>query len=195
MPPVSRKAPGFVQRAIRMLLQPRREWETINGEFTKAPAIFLSYVLPVSAIPPAAYVLGAVLFQEQGTLFGTLETTVGAAAQDAVIRYLCGLLGVFLLGVALELVAPVFSGQANRVQGIKVAAYASTPAWLFGVLAVVPRLGRYSIVGAVWTLYLVYSGAPLLMKVPPERAAVFGIVAAVVAALIGLLLEGLRLLT
>jgi Yip1-like protein len=120
---------------------------------------------------------------------------VGAAVQDAVIRYLCGLAGVFLLGVALELVAPIFSGQANRVQGMKVAAYASTPAWLFGVLAVVPRLGRYSIVGALWTLYLVYSGAPLLMKVPTERAAVFGIVAAAAAAVIGLLLEGLRLLT
>lgn len=167
----------------------------INGEFTKAPAIFRSYVLPLSAIPPAAYLLGAVLFQEQGTLFGTLETTVGAAVQDAVIRYLCGLLGVFLLGVALEMVAPVFSGQANRVQGLKVAAYASTPAWLFGILAIVPRLGRYSIVGALWTLYLVYCGAPLLMKVPPERAAVFGLVAAVAAAAIGLLLEGLRLLT
>jgi hypothetical protein len=178
-----------------MLTQPRREWEVINGEFTKAPAIFRNYVLPVSAIPPAAYLLGAVLFQEQGTLFGTLETTVGAAAQDAVIRYLCGLLGVFLLGVAIELVAPVLSGQANRVQGIKVAAYASTPAWLFGVLAVVPRLGRYSIVGALWTLYLVYAGAPLLMKVPRERAAVFGLVAAAATAVIGLLLEGLRLLT
>jgi hypothetical protein len=187
--------PGFVERARRMLVQPQREWEAINGEFSKAPAIFLNYVIPVSAVTPLAYILGAVLFQEQGTMFGTLETTVGAAVQDAVIRFLGGLASVFILGVILELLAPAFSGQANRVQGLKVAAYASTPAWLFGALAIVPRLGRYSIVGTLWTLYLVYAGAPLLMKVSRERATPYALVAAVAAAVVALLVEGLRQLT
>jgi hypothetical protein len=178
-----------------MLIQPRQEWASINGEFTRAPAIFWSYVIPVSAVTPAAYLLGAVLFQEQGTLFGTVETTVGAGVQDAVLRYLFGLAGVFILGFALDLLAAVFSGQANRVQALKVAAYGSTPAWLFGVLAIVPRLGRYSIVGTLWTLYLVFSGAPLLMKVSTERATVFGLAAAAATAIVALLIEGLRLLT
>jgi hypothetical protein len=178
-----------------MLVQPRQEWATINGEFTRAPAIFWSYVIPVSAVTPVAYLLGAVLFQEQGTLFGTVETTVGAGVQDAVIRYLFGLANVFILGLALDLLASVFSGQANRVQALKVAAYSSTPAWLFGVLAIVPKLGRYSIVGALWSLYLVYLGAPLLMKVSTERATVFGLAAAAAAAIVGLLVEGLRTLT
>jgi Yip1-like protein len=194
-PPPARKAPGFVARARRILFQPEREWEAINGEFTKAPAIFRSYVIPVSAVPPVAYIMGAVLFAEQGTLFGTVETTVGAAVQDAVIRYLCGLASVFLLGLALEVLAPAFLGQGNRVQGLKVAAYASTPAWLFGALAIVPRLGRYSIAGTLWTLYLVYSGAPLLMKVSTAGATVFGLAAAAAAAVVALLVEGLRLLT
>ena len=178
-----------------MLVQPQREWEVSNGEFTKVGAIFRTFVLPLSVIPPLSYLLGAVLFGEQGTLFGTFETTVGAAVQDAIIRYVCGLVSVFLLGLALDLLAPVFSGRGNRVQGTKVAAYASTPAWLFGLLAIVPRLGRYSIAGTLWSLYLVYLGAPLLMKVPSERAPVFGLVAAVAAAAVLLLVEGLRLLT
>jgi Yip1-like protein len=178
-----------------MLFQPRQEWQAINAEFTKAGAIFRSYVIPVSAVTPVAYLLGAVLFQEQGTLFGTLETTVGAAAQDAVIRYLCGLASVFGLGLVIDLLAPVFSGHANQVQALKVAAYASTPAWLFGALAIVPRLGRYSIVGTLWSLYLVYLGAPLLMKVSTqraERATAFGLAAAAAAAFVALLAEGLR---
>jgi len=56
-------------------------------------------------------------------------------------------------------------------------------------------LGRYSIVGTLWTLYLVYAGAPLLMKVSKERAMPFGLVAAVAAAIVALLIEGLRQLT
>ena len=66
---------------------------------------------------------------------------------------------------------------------------------VFGALAFVPRLGRYSIVGTLWALYLVYAGAPLLMKVSGERATPFGVAAAVAAAAVGLLIEGLRLLT
>ena len=188
----------MLERARRMLFEPKREWQAINAEFTKAPAIFRSYVIPLSIVPPAAYALGAVLFGEQGTLFGTIETTVGAAVQDAVIRYLFGLTSVFLLGLVLDLLAPAFSGHANRVQALKVAAYASTPAWLFGLLAIVPRLGRYSIAGTLWTLYLTYAGAPLLMKVPTERAeriTGFGLAAAAAAAIVALLVEGLRLLT
>lgn len=197
-PPTARRPPGLLTRARRMLFEPRPEWAAINGEFTKAPAIYRAYVIPLSAVPPVAYLIGAVLFGEQGTLFGTIETTVGAAAQDAVIRYLFGLASVFILAVVIDLLAPLFAGHANRVQALKIAAYASTPAWLFGILAIVPRLGRYSIVGSLWSLYLVYLGAPLLMKVSADgaqRATGFGLAAAAAAAIVALLVEGLRLLT
>ena len=172
-----------------MLFQPGREWEAINGEFTKAPAIFLGYVIPVSAVTPVAYLLGAVLFGEQGTLFGTVETTLGTAVQDAVAHYVLGLAGVFALGVALELLAPSFSGQGNRVQGLKVAAYASTPAWVMGALNVIPRLAPFALLGVLWTLYLVFAGSPSLMKIPEEKATPFGAVAAVAAAVVAVVFE------
>ena len=194
-PVAARKVPGFVARARRMVFEPKQEWQAINVEFTKAGAIYRGYVIPLSMIPPAAYILGAVLFQEQGTLFGAIETTVGAALQDGVIRYLFGLACVFILALAFDLLTPVFMGHTNRVQALKVAAYSSTPAWLFGVLAIVPRLGRYSVIGALWSLYLVYLGAPSLMKVSPDKATAFGLAAAAAAAIVALLVEGIRVLT
>ena len=190
-PPSSRKTPGFVDRARRILFQPQREWEAINGEFTKAGAIYRNYIVPLSAIGPIASVAGVAVFGEQGTLFGIVQTPLGTAVQDAVAHYVLGLVSVFVVAIALELLAPSFSGQANRVQGLKVAAYASTPAWLFGILCLVPRLGPLALLGMVWTLYLVYSGAPLLMKVSKERATAFGLVAVVIAAIVALLFEGL----
>jgi hypothetical protein len=178
-----------------MMFAPGEEWQAINGEFTKAGAIYLGYVIPLSAIPPAAVILGAVLFQEQGTLFGAIETTIGAGVQDGVTRYLFGFASVFILTMALDFLTPVFGGHANQVQALKVAAYSSTPAWLFGVLAIVPRLGRFSIVGALWSLFLVYLGAPSLMKVAGEKATAFGAAAAAAAAIVALLVEGLRIAT
>lgn len=175
------------------MVEPNREWQAINGEFTKGGAIYRGYVIPLSLIPPAAYILGGVLFQETSTLFGAIETTVGAAIQDGVIRYLFGLVCIFVMAVAFDLLTPVFAGHSNRVQALKIAAYSSTPAWLFGVLAIVPRLGRFSIIGTLWSLYLVYMGAPHLMKVSKERATAFGAATAAAAAILGLLIEVIRL--
>ena len=174
------------------MLQPRREWEAINGEFTNSLAIYRNYIVPLAAIGPIAYVLGVLVFGQQGTLFGVLETPLSAAVQDAIAHYILGLLSPFVVAIALEYLAPVFSGQGNRVQGLKVAAYASTPTWLFAVLGLLPRLAPFSLIGMVWTLYLFYSGAPLLLKVAkdgPDRAVAFGAVAVVVGAVAALLVE------
>jgi hypothetical protein len=171
-----------------MLFQPQQEWEAIAGEFTNAPAIYRGYIIPVSAVGPIATLLSAP-FGERGTLFGIVETTVSATVQDAVAHYVLGLGSVFVLAVALELLAPSFSGQGNRVQGLKVAAYASTPAWIMGVLNVVPRLAPFSLLGILWMLYLMFAGSPVVMKVPKHQAMAFGAVAAVAAAVVGLAFE------
>jgi len=175
-----------------MLTQPKQEWDAVSAEFSNVPAIFRGYVIPVSLLGPVAALVGTVLFGERGTLFGMVETPIGAAVQDAVAHYLLGLASVWVLAVALDLLTPSFGGSANRVQAFKIAAYGSTPAWVCGILGLVPRLAPYGLIGVVWTLVLVARGAPTLMKVQPrERANAFGLVAAVATAIVGLIFEGL----
>jgi hypothetical protein len=190
-PAAPRRVPGFLARARRILLTPKTEWAAINAEFTNAGAIYRGYIIPLAAIGPIAFVAGVGVFGEQGTLFGVLETPFRTALQDGIAHYVLGLLSPMLVAVVLELVAPSFSGQGNRVQALKVAAYASTPAWLFAVLGLVPRLAPFALIGVVWSLYLAYSGAPLLLKVPAEgsKTAAFGAVAAAVLAVAALLVE------
>jgi hypothetical protein len=74
------------------------------------------------------------------------------------------------------------------VSAFKLAAYAATASWLAGVFTLVPGLSFLSILG-LYSLYLLYIGAPILMKVPADRALsytavviVVGIVIALVAA-------------
>jgi hypothetical protein len=76
------------------------------------------------------------------------------------------------------------------VQALKVAAYGSTPAWVCGILALVPRLAPYSLLGILWMLVLVAMGAPLLLKVQSsDRAKVFGLAAAGAAAMVAIISE------
>jgi hypothetical protein len=174
-----------------MLTQPKREWNAINGEFANAPAIFRGYVVPVSAIGPIAALAGTAVFGQRGTLFGMVETSLGAAVQDSIAHYLLGLASVWVLAVALEFLAPYFGGAANRVQALKVVAYGSTPAWVCGILGLVPLLAPYSLLGFLWTLALIAGGAPILLKAQGDQAKAFGLVAAVATAIVALIFEGL----
>ncbi len=179
-------------RARNLLFRPGSEWAAINGEFTNAAAIYKSYIFPVSAIGPIASILGGIVFGQQGSLFGTAQTSIRAVVQDGVAHYVLGLAAVYVLAMALEFLAPPFSGQPNRVQALKAAAYASTPAWLFGALALIPRLAPFALLGWLWTLALLYSAAPLLLKVQrSDKAATYGVVAAVVAVMVALVFEAL----
>jgi len=173
-----------------MLLQPGREWKAINAEFTNAPTLLRKYIVPVSAIGPVATLVGSAVFGERGTLFGMIETSISFAVQDAIIHYLFGLLGVWVIALALEFLTPSFGGSSNRVQALKVAAYGSTPAWVCGILGLIPKLAPYGLIGMVWSLLLVAQGAPMLLKVQDsDRAKVFGLVAAGATGMAWIILE------
>lgn len=85
-----------------------------------------------------------------------------------------------MLAQVLNALAPNFGGQKNEVQAMKVAAYSSTAAWIAGVFQVVPALAWLAILG-LYSLYLLWLGAPRLMRVPQDKAATYTIVTIVAA--------------
>ena len=74
------------------------------------------------------------------------------------------------MALIIDAFAPAFGGQKSRIQALKVSAYASTAAWCAGIFALVPPLSFLGILG-LYSLYLLYSGLPVLMKAPQEKAA------------------------
>src|SRR5881396_3485147 len=173
------KAAGspLFRRARNMLFRPRNEWNTISSEFTNASTIYKSYVIPLSAIGPIATMLGALVFGKVGTMFGPVNAPLGAALQGAVAHYV---------------LAPSFGAQSNRVQALKLAAYASTPSWLLAALLVVPQFGLLVLLGLVYTLWLLALGVPVVMKVPanaPEKATAYRLIAVIVALVLILIFE------
>src|SRR2546428_2021622 len=188
------KAAGspLFRRARNMLFRPRQEWSTISGEFTNAGTIYKSYVIPLSAVGPIATVLGALVFGKVGTMFGPVNASLGAALQGAVAHYVLGLASVYALAIALDVLAPSFGAPSNRVQALKLAAYASTPSWLLAVLLLVPQFGLLVLLGLVYTLWLLALGVPVVMKVPanaPEKATAYRLIAVIVALVLILILE------
>ena len=75
---------------------------------------------------------------------------------------------------------------------MKIAVYSFTPAWVAGVLQIIPLLGILVLLASLYGLYLLYLGLPRLMKCPEDKAvgyiavvAICGLVVMVIAGLIG----------
>ncbi len=172
----------LVERAKNMILTPKSEWDVVNQEATTNAGLYKDYIVYLAAIGPIASFLGMSFV---GISFlGTRPIVDGLTA--AIVSYVLALVGVFLIALLINVLAPTFGGQKNQVQALKVAAYSYTPAWVASVLGIVPMLGILILVAALYGLYVLYLGLPVLMKAPKEKAVGYTVTIVVCAIVIGL---------
>jgi len=91
----------------------------------------------------------------------------------------------FVLSLIIDALAPTFGGQKNQIQALKLAVYSFTPAWLAGVLRIVPLLGVLIFFAALYSIYVLYLGVPRLMKSPQDQAVAYTAVVVVCAMVLG----------
>ncbi len=164
---------GLVTRAKNILTRPNTEWPVIAGERTGPAALFGGYVAPLAAIPPVATIIGNQLFS------GAM--TFGQSIAIGIIGFVIALVGVYVLGLIASKIAPSFGGEDDLTQGLKLVGYAYTAAWIAGVVNLVPALAMLSIIGGLYSLYLLYAGASVMMSIPRERSAGYTVVVILVA--------------
>ena len=173
----------LVDRVKRILQQPKQEWEVISSETTTTADLYKSYVIPLAAIGPVASIIGMSIFG-MGMPFGpAFRVPMITAVFSAVVHYILALVGVYVLALIIDFLAPTFSGEKNLGQSLKLAVYSSTAAWMAGVFVIIPALGFLGILG-LYSLYLLYEGIPVLMKAPRERALLYTVAVAVAAIVI-----------
>jgi hypothetical protein len=106
---------------------------------------------------------------------------MGSALTLAVVSYVLALVGIFVLSLIINALAPSFGGQKDSGQALKIAVYAYTPAWIAGVFTILTSLSWLPIVAGIYGLYLFYLGLPILMKSPKEKAAGYTVVVIICA--------------
>jgi hypothetical protein len=168
----------LVARARNMLSAPKDEWAAIAHERTSTGELYSGYIAPLAAIAPVAAILGNLF---GGPLSFNKSIVVGLAT------FAMALLGVYVIGRIAAKIAPAFGGRDDLAQGIKLVAYAYTAAWIAGVFALIQSLAMLSIIGGIYSLYLLYTGASVMMGVPRERAVGYTAVVILVAIAVYLL--------
>ena len=162
---------SMISRVKYILLQPRISWKEIDREFTKPSELWGKYILPLAVIGPLCGTIGRVLFGARIPLTSlTNPVPLSTAITWGVAAYVLSLIGLFVTAQIVNLLAPGFGGQKNDVQALKAATYSSTAHWIGGVFTLVPALALVSLIFSLYSVYLLFLGLPIVMKVPEDRS-------------------------
>jgi len=188
--------PTLVERAKSVCLSPDSTWAAIASERTETAPLITGYVLPLAGAAAVAQAIGLAVVGQNLGLLGTYRVPLTTALGMAITSLLFAALGVVVMSIIIDALAPTFGAERSREQALKVAVYSATPVWLAGLVQIVPALGVLVLLGSLYALYLLYLGLPRLMKCPSEKtigyigtvivcAVVIGLVASTVVATIG----------
>lgn len=168
-------------RVKNILMTPRSEWQVIADEPADIASLYTGYILPLAAIPPVCGAIGLWLIGFMGFHIG-----FGAALGGAILRYILSLIAIYVAALIASKLAPTFGGRDDLVRGLKLTAYSATASWVGGVFGLIPMLWILHGLMSLYSLYLLFAGAAVMMTVPEDRAV--GYAAAVIIATIGVFL-------
>ena len=175
---------NLIDRVKRILLQPKDAWNTIDTEATDVASLYTGYAMILAAIPAVCAFVGLSLIGF-GAFGVTIRVPFFAGLVNMVVSYVLSLVGIFVLGLIINALAPTFGGTKSAIQALKVAVYASTAAMLGGVFSLLPSLAMLGVVAALYSIYLLYTGLPVLMKSNPEKSIAYTVVVIIAAIVMG----------
>lgn len=173
---------NLVDRAKNIIMSPKTEWPVIAAEEANANQIMVGYVVPLALIPAVAMIIG------HGVVGGTIMSSMSWGIGMGVVSFVSTVLGVYLTAFVVNFLAPNFGSQKDFGRAMQTVAYAYTPAWVAGILNIVPAIGWLGSLLGLYGLYLLYLGLPHTMKTPADKVVIYLIVTIIVLVIIYMIL-------
>jgi hypothetical protein len=158
----------ILQRAQAILLKPKDEWVKVKAEPATVSGLFMSYAMVLAAIPAGFQFLGHILVGRRLPVVGLYRWPFGRALGNAIVAYILSLVTVYLFALIINELAPSFGSAKNMTSAFKLAVYSMTPAWVAGVLYIVPALWLLGILASLYGLYILYLGFRTPMMDTPK---------------------------
>ena len=178
----------IVERAKAITLNPAATWPVIEAEKHDAKSLFVPYLLILAAIPAVGSFVGLSLVGMGGFGFN-FRVPVASGLAMMITTYILSLVMTFGMGWLASALAPTFGGKSDLVQGLKLAVFGGTPMMLAGVFNILPALSIVGLLVALYSLYVMYLGLPVLMKNPKEKTIVYMVVLIIASIIAGVVLS------
>lgn len=178
---------NVVERAKNIIFRPSQTWEEIKSEQMSISELYLSYIVILAAIPAVAQFIGSAFI---GYSIMGMHYRLGliSALGYSIFSYVMTLLGVYIVALIANALAPKFSSEQNLTNAFKAVTFSMTPTWIAGVLYIIPPLSILVILASIYGIYLFYLGLPLLMNTPKDKTLLYVIVVIVVTIIVYILI-------
>lgn len=166
----------ILKHTVGLFTQPDEQWTIIRSRHETAPKLYIQHTLLLALIPAIAAFYGTT---QIGWTIGSdtpVMLTQASAINLCVLFYFSMLAGVFILGKFIDFMAVTYGVGESEQRGLELATYAATPLFLAGTAAVYPDIWLtlfVGLIGAAYSVYLLYQGLPILMNIPKERGFLF----------------------
>ena len=169
---------SLIDRVKNIITSPAKEWDVIALEQPDTGKIITGYVLPLAGAAAVAAFIG---YGFVGVNAGFIRLSgVNWGLYYALNALIAAIVGVFVSAFVIDALAPSFGSEKNMSRSIQLVAYAYTPAWIGGLLSIVPALALVGSLFGLYGLYLLYVGMPKLKKTPEDKLIGYLIVSIIV---------------
>ena len=175
-----------------LFTHPREEWQDIEKERSDNKVLYQGYVAILALIPVVCGYIGTV---KVGWTIGNDELVRLSPDSGLILcslSYMALLVSIFILGKLIDWIGKTYGADVDEKhpRGMSLASYAMTPLFLAGAVAIYPSITLNMLVVLVamaYTVYLIYTGVPVLMHISAERGFLFAssIITMVLVTLVG----------
>lgn len=180
-----------MQHVWGLLSHPENEWKAIRKQGCPIGTCYILHIMVLAAIPPVCGYIGTT---EVGWHVGAREFKLvpESARLIAVLYYLAMLVALFTLAALIHWMRQTYGAKRPLAHSVALAGYTATPLFLIGIFQLYPEPWLNLIVGLpalAYTVFLLYSGVPIMMGISKERGFLFSsaVLAVGLVMLVGLL--------
>ena len=182
----------MLKHVWRIISEPREAWNDIRDSNESLPGIFLTVLAPLALISPVAGYIGTTQFGWQIGAGDPVRLTGASAAQISLVYFGAILVSVFVISQLIHWMSETYGQKLPLNKCAALAVYTAVPLLFAGFFQLYPVLWinfLFGLPALAYSVYLLYTGVPIMMQIPPERGFMFAtaVLAVGLVALVGLL--------
>jgi hypothetical protein len=156
-----------------IMLRPRAKWQEVSELPQEDFDMAAMYPVLFAMIPAAAWYYGTT---QVGWTVGD-STDIVKLTEASAFRIICAFYGamvisILAIGYSIHWMSGTYGVKASFSEGIAISGITATPLFLAGLLGFYPVMWVDLILGTVaacWSVYLLYIGVPVVLKIPEEK--------------------------
>jgi hypothetical protein len=162
--------------AIGLLVRPATQWRKVAELPSATMTTMILYPCIMALLPAVAWYYGTTRIGWTVGDGDAIKLTTESALAIIILFYLAMITAVAIIGYFIHWMADTYGAESSLAKGIVIAGFTATPLFLAGLTGFYPLLWLdllLAVVAVCWSVYLLFLGIPIVMKISEERGFLF----------------------